>query len=117
MYLDPVEHAAAHEAAIEQQSEAVSERHQALFLELVNALTSNPTARVHVPGYDYGDNSWEAHEVVSDWAAGDPTIMVEACSLIGLASRSIDTELRIRAQAWIARVSKMHADHHCEAED
>lgn len=114
MRLDAIEDAAVYGAAREVLDEHAARAHARLFLELVQALQGDPTARVYVPGYDYGDSHWQAHEVVSDWACGDPTIMVEACRLIGKASASTDYELRLGAQAWIARVAKMHADHHAE---
>ena len=114
MRLDAIEHAAAHEAARELLDARAARAHARMFLEMVQALQGDPCASVAVPGYSTGDDHWQAHEVVSDWAAGDPTIMVEACRLIAKASNCNDYELRLGAQAWIARIAKMHADYHAE---
>lgn len=117
MRLDAIEDAAVYGAAQEAGDERAARAHARMFAELATALQSNPSARVYVPGYDLGDNHWQAHEVVADWACGDPTIWIDAIRVIAQASESTEPALRLAAQAWQARVCKMHADHHCEAED
>ena len=113
MHINPVEHAAMHEARAELLAENTAAAHQRLFLAAVDALTNDPTRPLAVPGFNPG-GEWAAHDVVSDWAAGDERVMVDLLRVVGMAAHCSDVGVRLAAQSWVAAMAKRHADFHCE---
>ena len=113
MHINPVEHAARHEARAELLAETTAAAHQRLFLAAVDALTNDPTAPLSTPGFrQHGE--MPAHEVVADAAAGDERVMVDLLRVVGMAAHCSDVGVRLAAQSWIAALAKRHADFHCD---
>ena len=117
MHINPVEHAAMHEARAELLAETTAAAHQRLFLAAVDALTNDPTKQLDVPGFRV-HSEMPAHEVVADAAAGDERVLIDLLRAVGQAAACTDSGVRLAAQAWIAAMAKRHADFHCDdAED
>jgi hypothetical protein len=94
-------------------SPTIAAAHQALMVELIQALEQGEPKRLcSTPGF--ADDRWPAAEIVNDdFAAKGDTSLDALLRLLGLCSRSSDPAVRTAAQAWIAAAARRHADFHC----
>lgn len=86
--------------------------YEALRIEMLDALTTEPTQIVQTPAWGSAGKTAAAFSVIEDEFAGKSgeASLIEVLRIVGGVARGEDMQLR--ASAWIAARANEHADYH-----